>query len=58
MGRAARPRPLLPLAACPRRLNSRGLLKKKLMLIREWPLMPPNLQLFLKIHLKRKKCPL
>ena len=57
LGRAAQLKSPLPLTALPRRLNSRGLLRKKLMLTREWPLMPPSPLLFLKIHIKRKRCP-
>ena len=50
-----RPQPSLTLL---RWLSSRGLLKRRLMLIREWPLMPLSPLLALKINLKRKRCPL
>ena len=40
LGKAARPRSLVPWTDLPRRLSSMGLLKKKLMLTRKWPLMP------------------
>lgn len=53
--RTAQPRSLSLLTTLPKRLSSVGLLKKELIQPREWPLMPPSPQMFLKIDIKRKR---
>ena len=57
MERIAQPRSLSLLTALLKRLNILGLLKKKLIQPREWPLMPSSPQLLLKTYPKRMRYP-